>query len=531
MKDKRKLKLKKFYFHPITVFLMLMILVVILSAILSSFEMQGTYNTINQTTNELEPVLVTVENMLNFDGMKYIFSNAMRNFISFAPLGMLLLALIGLSVAQSTGFVESFGKRHFLSMKKQNLTFIVLFIATISSLINEVGYAFLIPLAAIFYLMNNRNPLLGIITAFCGVSFGYGVSIFVGSMEVGLIPYTAQAARLIDENAHVALTSNLFIIMAFSLLLSIAGTFIIEKFIAPKVGKYKEKDYFERTEELLLMDQETLEQNKIEKDKKEKRGLRFAYITGLIIIIAFIYMIIPGLPNSGMLLDMSEKTYLNQLFGSSSYFQDGFTYMMCLFFLGMGLAYGIGAKTVKNDKDIINGCKKTFQDLGELFILIFVASQFISVFRNTNIGTIITCWCANLIQNLSFSGIPLILLVIIMIAIANLFITTPTLKWSIFSPVVVPALMQANISPAFSQFLLRVGDSITNGITPLLAGFVIYIGYLNIYNQKKSKPITIRESIKMLMPYFLMISAAWILLVLGWYLIGLPIGPGVYPTL
>ncbi len=516
MKDKRKLKLKKFYFHPITVFLFLTVIVVFLSAILSAFEMQGTYNTVNEVTNELESVLISVENMLNFDGMKYIFSNALRNFISFAPLGMLLLALIGISVAKATGFIDAFGNRHFLKMRKRNLTFVVLFLATFSSLINEVGYSFLIPLAAIFYIMNNRNPLLGIITAFCGVSFGYGVSLFVGSMEVGLIPYTESAAHLIDETAHVSLTSNLYIIIAFTILLSIVGTFIIEKFIAPKIGKYRDKDNFERTEELLLMNEEELEQTKIAEEKKEKRGLRFAYITGIIIVIAFIYMIVPGLPNSGMLLDMSENTYLNQLFGSNSYFQDGFTYMMCLFFLGMGLAYGVGAKTIKNDKDIINGCKSTFADLGELFILIFVASQFISIFRNTNIGTIITCWCANVIQNLSFSGIPLLILVIVMIGVSNIFSTTPTLKWSIFAPVVVPALMQANISPAFSQMLLRAGDSITNGITPLLAGFVIYIGYLNIYNPKKNKPITIHESIQFLVPYFAFISLAWILLILGW---------------
>ncbi len=531
MRDRKKLRLKKFYFHPITVFLFLTLLVLILSAICGTFEMQGTYNTINTATNELEPVLVTVENMLNFDGMKYIFSNAMRNFISFAPLGTLLLALIGLSVSKSTGFIDAFGKRHLAKMRKRNLTFLVLFLAIFSSLINELGYAFLIPLAAIFYAMNNRNPLLGIVTAFCGVSFGYGVSLFVGSMEVGLIPYTTSASYLIDESTHVALTSNLFIIIAFTILLSIIGTFIIEKWIAPRLGRYRDKDNFERTEELLLMNEEEIEQTKIAEEKKEKRGLRYAYITGIIIIIAFIYMIIPGLPNSGMLLDMSEKTYLNQLFGANSYFQDGFTYMMCLFFLGMGLAYGIGAKTIKNDKDIINGCKDTFADLGELFILIFVASQFISIFRNTNIGTVITIWCANLIQNLSFSGIPLIVLVIVMIGIANLFTTTPTLKWSIFAPVVVPALMQANISPEFAQFMLRAGDSITNGITPLLAGFAIYIGYLNIYNQKKSKPITIREAIRYVTPYFVIISLSWILLIIGWYLIGLPIGPGVYPTL
>ena len=200
MRNKRKLKLKKFYFHPITVYLILTFLLLILSAILSGLQMQATYNTISPTTNELENTLVTVENMLNFDGMKNIFSNAMTNFLSFAPLGMLLLTLFGLSIAKSTGFLDTLCKRCLIKIDNKILTFIVIFLATISSLINDVGYVILIPISAMLFLLNNRNPHLGIIAAFAGVSFGYGVSIFVGSMEVNLIPDTTTAARLIDAS-------------------------------------------------------------------------------------------------------------------------------------------------------------------------------------------------------------------------------------------------------------------------------------------------------------------------------------------
>ena len=128
-------------------------------------------------------------------------------------------------------------------------------------------------------------------------------------------------------------------------------------------------------------------------------------------------------------------------------------------------------------------------------------------------------------------GIPLILLTLVLIAVSNLFLTTSGAKWAIFSPVVVPMFMQSNISAQFAQLVARVGDSMTNGITPLLACFVIYLGYLNIYNFDKNKPITIRRSIKLVLPYFAIISASWILLVIGWYILGIPIGPGVYPTI
>lgn len=531
MKEKRKLKLKKFYFHPITMFIVLSLIIVLCSAILSKFEMQTTYNVINANTNELESKIVAVENLLSFDGMKFIISNAATNFISFAPLGMLLISLIGLGIAEATGFIDTFSKKYLRKLNHIQLTLIIIFIATISSLINEIGYAILIPLVAMMYASIGRNPLTGIVTAFCGVAFGYGVSIFVGSIEVSLMETTSAAAALIDANNHISLTSNLIFIIVASIILTIVGTIIIEKIISPRLGKYKEKEDMSKTEELRIIDLEEEQQHKIERERKEKKGLRYALITFLVVVVIFIYMVIPGLPNSGLLLDMKETTYLNQVFGPNSYFQDGFTYMMSLLFLFMGIAYGIGAKSVKNDRDMLEKAGDYFSKIGNIIILIFVVSQFVAIFKKTNIATIITAWLANLIEYLDFSGIPLIILVLILIAISNLFLTTPSAKWTIFAPVVVPMFMQSNISAQFAQVVMRAADSMTNGITPLLGCFVIYVGYLNIYNFNKNKPMTITRSIKLVTPYCAIICATWLLLVVGWYIIGLPIGPGVYPTI
>jgi aminobenzoyl-glutamate transport protein len=232
-----------------------------------------------------------------------------------------------------------------------------------------------------------------------------------------------------------------------------------------------------------------------------------------------------------MLLDMTETTYLNQLFGDNSYFQDGFTYLVALFFALAGIAYGIGSKSIKNDKEIIEKSSKKFSNLGSIFILMFIVSQFIAIFRKSNIGLVVTAWLASLLEHLSLSGIPLIIVSLLLIAISNFVLTSPASKWMIFSPVVVPMFMQSNISAQFAQVVMRAGDSMTKGFTPLLASFVIYIGYLNIYNLQKNKPYTIRASLKMILPYFALISLTWILIIVGWYIIGLPIGPGVYPTI
>ena len=531
MQERGKLRLKKFYFHPVTMFLVLLFVTMFLSWILSMLETQATYNTINTNTKELEPVLIAVENMLSFDGLKFIISDAAKNFLSFAPLGSLLISLIGLTVAEGTGFIETLTRRHISKMPKFLFTFIVIFLSTVSSLINEVGYTILIPLIALIYFMNNRNPILGIVTAFCGVSFGYGVSIFVGSMEISLLSYTRDAARLIDETAHVSLTSNLFFIIAASIILSIVGTVIIEKIIAPKIGKYKKDDELSQTEKYHSFDIEEEEQRQIEQDKYEKRGLRYALVVSILFGLFFVYALIPGLPSSGMLLDLKESAYVNQLFGDNAYFQDGFTYLVSLFFVLTGIAFGIGSKSIKNDRNIIENASRNFNNIGSIFILIFVAAQFIAVFRKSNIGPVVSSWLAIALEHTQFSGIPLIITSLLMIALSNFLLTSPANKWLIFSPVIVPMFMQSNISPQFAQIVMRVGDSMTKGFTPLLASFVIYIGYLNAYNLNKTKPYTIKGALGLITPYFLLISVAWVLLVVLWYLVGLPIGPGVGPTI
>ncbi len=531
MNDKKKLRLKKFYFHPITVYLILIGLTIILSGILSSLEMQATYDVVNKNTLELESTLVAVENMFSFDGLKFIISNAAKNFLSFGPLSSLIISLIGITIAEATGLIEVFSRKYLKKIPKGTLTFLIILVATISSLINDVGYTILIPLIALVYFIIGRNPILGIVTTFCGVAFGYGVSIFVGSTEVALINYTKLSSMLIDETSHISLTSNLIFIILTSIILSIVGTLIIEKIIAPKIGKYKKEEDTMATEQYKSISLEEEEQKLIEQEKNEKKGLRCSMIVGIIVVLIFIYSLLPNLPSSGMLLDMNENTYLNQLFGDNSYFQDGFTYMVALFFILTGLAYGIGSKSIKSDKELIERANNRFSQVGSVLMLMFVVAQFIAIFKKTNIGIIITSWLANLLEFLNPTGIPLLILTVVFIALSNFVLTGAGTKWMIFSPVVVPMFMQSNISPQFAQVVMRAGDSMTNGYTPFLASFVIFLGYLNIYNLNKEKPYSIKRALNLITPYFLIISITWILIIVGWYILGLPIGPNVYPTI
>ena len=527
MNRRKKLKFKKLKLHPVTVYLILIIVTFLVSWGLNLFNFSTTYSTINPTDLSIEQNTVAVTNLLNYDGIKYAISNAAKNFISFAPLSMFLMMAIGMSVAISSGFLDTISSKYLSKIDNRLITFLIILLATISTIINDIGYLILIPIAASIYEAKGRNPLSGVTAAFCGVAFGAGTTIFVGSSEVSLIPYTTSAARLVDKLFHVSLLSNIFIMIVSTVVLSIVGTVIIEQIIVPRFGRIKDKK-----EELDVeyIDTEEIEQDKLTRDYQESRGLRYALVTSIIMIIIFIYSLLPNLPLSGMLLDMNENTYLGQLFGQNSYFQDGFTYMMAILFLVIGLAYGIGSKKFKNDRDVFEGSHENLKQLGSIVIMIFFASQFIALFKRTNIGTILTGIVANVIDSITFGGLPLLILSIILIALANVFLTTAAAKWMILAPVIVPPLMQSNISPQFLQFVLRAADSMTKGITPLSAFFVIFVAYLNLYNKDKENPIGIFQAIRIIMPYCVIISVTWLLLLIGWYIIGLPIGPNVYPT-
>ena len=205
--------------------------------------------------------------------------------------------------------------------------------------------------------------------------------------------------------------------------------------------------------------------------------------------------------------------------------------MVSLFFALTGIAYALGARTFKNDKEFIEEASSKFKNIGSLILLMFVFSQFIAVYKESNFGMVLNTYLVNLLEQMNMSGIFLILVTMIFIGIGNLLYTGTSSKWMLFAPVVVPMFMQSNITPEFAQVVMRSSLSMTNGATPLLASFVIFIGYLNIYNLNKNKPYTIRKSLKLITPYFGLIALTWILLIIGWYIIGAPLGAGAVPTL
>jgi len=518
-RDKRKIS-------PVTIFLLLIIGTILLSALMSglgkikinntypfSFLSQGTYSTINSVTGELENQFVEIESLLTGSGIQYIISNIVTNFISFSPLSMLLITLIGFSVAEKSGLIKTISAMFSPKTPSYIFTFIIIFLGILSTFCSDIGYVVIIPLGAILFSLNKRNPIGGIISAFAGTAGGAGINLLLGTMDMNLTTYTTSAAKLLDSKYSVALSGNYFFIAVATILISVIATLITEKLIMTRLS-----NKLEETDELFII------------EKKEKRGLFISGVATCIITLIFIYMIIPGLPFSGLLLDTSVSGYMNQLFGSNSYFQQGLVAMVSIIMFISGLCYGIGSGTVKNDKTVINFIASSFNKIGYLIILIFFASQFIAIFKKTNIGTMINIWMLDILKASNINGLPLILLFFIFAMVGNIFLPSPALKWSIMSPAIVPLFMQANMTPEFAQIVYRTSISTTNLITPLLAYYVIYLGYLQIYN-RKDETITIGTSFKYLRPYWIIFGITFLILIIIWYIIGAPIAPGVFPTL
>lgn len=501
--------------NSVIFFIFLTFVTIILSFIGSMFNWQGTYIRINPITGALERNIVAIENMISGEGIRYIIGNAISNFVSFAPLGMMVISLIGIGIAYKSGlFAVLFplvGKR----MNKITITFSIALLGILSSFGGEIGYVVLIPLAALFFLFNNRNPVIGIIVAFISVSAGYGMNILVTALDYNLLTHTQLAASLIDSNINITMFSDIFFSIIGTFILAFFIAHLTEKVIVSRIPKYKHGDD-------LIIDEVMI-------TKKEKRGLLLAALGIFILAVIYIYMITPGLPLSGVLLDSLEPTYVGKLFGSASYFNHSLIYVLSIIFMVSGLLYGIGARTIKSSYDFSKMIFEGINNIGPILILIFIASQFISILRKTNLGSVITIRLVDLISFLNFTSISLMVLFILLVAIANIFLPSSISKWAIMSPVVVPLFMKSNLTPEFTQLAFKLGESITNIITPSLAYFIVFIGFIEIYS-KGEQLMPIKKIYRTLLIYSLGISLLWLFIIITWYIIGLPIGINVFPT-
>ena len=506
---KKRMLREKVGLHPVMVYLILCLIVIIISGFLSWFNVQATYKQMSIVTGEYQVTTEAITSLLSLSGLKYIFTNTVSNFANFAVLPHLIIILLGIGVMERSGFLKTFITLLTKKAKKNTVTLALVIICLASSIMGDLSYIVLIPLSALLFLYGKRNPAIGIVAAFAALTCGSGVSILLTSNDSSLINTTLLNAHVlfpdysINKFAFVGIMTLTFILLAYII------TAITENVIAKRLPKYEfEEDEVE--DELVLT-------------KKKLKGLLLAAIAGIIYLIIFIYNIIPGLPFSGALLDKNQVLYIDKLFSYDSFFTNGYVFIVAVFFVILGLCYGIGAKTIKNNKDFIEGLGHSLNEIGKILVMIFAAATFISIFKQSNIGNVVTVALANLIGGSSVSGLPLFILLFFTALITTIVLPSSIAKYSILATTAVPVLMNNGVSPEMVQVAFRFGESATLGLTPIFAYFVVYLAYLEKYSQDH-KNFKLSGAIKLQVPYAIVTALVLLVILILWYIIGIPLG-------
>lgn len=457
----------------------------------------------------LEASVVSVNNIFSEEGLKYFFSSPIETFKLFEPLVLLIVSLMAISIGKASGLLKALFSP-FRRIKPAVLTFITLFLGIISTALGDYGYIILIPLTAVAYQYIGRNSVLGILTSFLGITMGYAAGVVFNYDDYSLGILTKAAVNLDVDSSYIFNSwSNIYIMTASTFILTLFGTIIIETILKPRV-----KPAIKEEEELNF----------------SKKGLLSSAVAFLILICIFLYMIIPGLPASGALLG-SGNDYIVQLLGDDSPFVSAFVFMFLIVMMICSGIYGKVSGNLKNTNDYSVGLSKEFDNLGYLFILLFFVSLMISILDWTNIGEVIAGLLIGGLSNLEFTGLPLIIVFMLMVIIISIFIPDTLSKWVLISPVIIPLFMKANIAPDFTQFIFKAADSIGKCLTPLFVYYIVMLAFTTKYNDKESVKITVFGTLKLMWPAILLFIVVWIVIIIGWFVIGLPTGPGFTPTL
>lgn len=477
--------------HPVTLFIIFAAAVVVLSAIFSAIGVS-----VEDPVNEGETI--AVKNLLNSEGILYLFESAVTNFTNFAPLGTVLVTMLGIGIAERSGLISASLRGLVTSVPRTLMTAALVFGGVMSSMAADAGYVVLTPLGAVLFAGLGRHPLAGLAAAFAGVSGGYSANLLLTSLDPLLGGMTQDAAAIISpeyaEGINYAM--NFYFMFASVFLLTILGTWVTDKIVEPRLGTYKGNI----NEEVNYLKPE------------EKKGLWGALIAFLLTIVAIALLVIPSWgPLRAGEDNIIDTPFLNTLV----------PVILIVFFIP-GLVYGLITKEIKNDKDVANQLSETMATMGSYIVLAFAAAQFVSYFNESNLGTVLAVRGAAFIDSTGFTGIPLILTFIVVSGFINLFIGSASAKWAIMAPVFVPMMMLSGYSPEFTQLVYRIADSTTNVISPLMPYFAIVIAFA----QKYDKKVGIGTLISTMLPYSIVFTIGWVVMLLIWMWTGLPIGPG-----
>ncbi len=471
---------------PASLFVIGTIVVFILSAIISSLG----WSIVDPKGNTIGAF-----NLISSDGIWWLLSSMVNNFIRFPPLGIVLVGMLGIGLSEKTGFLPALLQFCITHVHQRLLTPATMLLGILSSIALDAGYVVLIPVAAVLYIAAGRSPLTGIAVAFAGVSAGFSANLFITALDPLLAGFTQAGAQIIDADYQVAVTGNWWFMIVSTIVLTLTGWFITERIVEPSIEGVANQN---------------LNDSVVELGQFEKRALFYSILSGIVLLIIFYFAI--TLSNG-------------PLFGTGKRFDRWIEVTVPLLFIIFfvpGLIYGMLVKKIKNDSDVTEILSEVIARLAPYIVMAFFAAQFIAAFNQSGLGQMLAIAGGQFLRDLMVHDAFLLSCFVLMAVVINLVIGSSSAKYAFFAPVFVPMLMQVGISPELTQAAYRVGDSVSNVITPMNPYMIIILMEVKKYVRGSG----LGTVVAMMLPYTLAFLVVWLLLLILWIWTGLPLGPG-----
>lgn len=475
--------------HPVILFASLCVVVALLSWVLAIYGVSG----VNPKTG----ASVTVKSLVSGEGLVFALTTVAKNFVMFPPLGVVLVIMLAIGVADKTGLIAALMQVSVMKAPRYLTTFVIFLVGMCSHVASDAAYIILIPLSAMIFQAMGRNPLVGAVTGYVAVGAGYDASLLITPADVILSGITTSAAHTVDANAYVSPIDNYYFIASSAIILSIVGAFIIERIVEPMAGTYRGS---------VVLDVHPV-------SELELKGLKRVGWATLALIAIIVAAVVPaGSPlrneNGGLV---------------PSPFLESAVAIFAIFFLFLGWIYGRTVGKIKTSQDGINFMAEAVKELAPTLVLFFAISQFLAWFKWTNLGEWIAVGGSHMLDASGFGGIPLLVSFVVLATVMNLFITSGSAQWSLMAPIFVPMMMLVGFEPALIQAAFRIADSSTNIVTPMSPYFAVCLAFL----QRYQKDAGIGTLASMTIPVALGFLVSWLLFLVLWMELGLPIAPGV----
>lgn len=483
---------------PAMLFLILMLLVWLFSAILSPFD----FGEVDPRNGEE----LRVQNLLTGTRLAAFLAGMVNTFVTFAPLGIVLVAMLGVGVAEHSGYINVGLKKLLNLTPKSLLTPMLILVAIVSHTAADAGYVLVIPLGGVIFYAAGRHPLAGIAAAFAGVSGGFSANFIPSGIDPLLMSFTQEAARILDPSIQINPLNNIFFTAMSSFVIVGFGWYVTDKIVEPRLGSVKVDG-----DESELPQMETV-------SPKESRAF---WIATSAMILGLIGLILWAIPESSALRgpDSVDPDRMS-LVSFSAPLMQSIVPLIFLFFWLPGAVYGFLSGNFASSKDMIASMSKAMESMAYYIVMAFFCALFIDAFSSSNIGILIALKGANFLQALALPGAITIVGIIFLSAFVNLLVGSASAKWALIAPIFVPMLMQLGISPDLTQAAYRVGDSVSNIITPLLPYFPLVV----VFCQRYVKNTGIGTLVSMMLPYTIVFIVVWSIFLLVYWFLGIPLG-------